>query len=150
MFEDKTKILNGQRALITTETNEMIKTCTEFQTAAAWQDGTVQATQTSGQGLSRGCTTPCSSRARGAAAYSFADVVAGGRDDAGALPLPSEPLSVRRPYQCFDYSRVMQGRPGPAAQPQHIACSSGFQTCDFKHAIFFTCACFLGATCILL
>ncbi|KAL1474088.1 hypothetical protein MTO96_038255 [Rhipicephalus appendiculatus] len=42
LFEDKTKISNGQRALIITETNGMVKACAEFQAAAAWRDGAAQ------------------------------------------------------------------------------------------------------------
>lgn len=41
LFEDRTKISNAQRALIITETNNMVKACAEFQAMAAWRDGVV-------------------------------------------------------------------------------------------------------------
>ncbi|KAH6941538.1 hypothetical protein HPB50_019476 [Hyalomma asiaticum] len=41
LFEDRTKISNAQRALIITETNNMVQACAEFQAMAAWRDGVV-------------------------------------------------------------------------------------------------------------
>ncbi|KAH6940886.1 hypothetical protein HPB50_009346 [Hyalomma asiaticum] len=41
LFEDRTKISNEQRALIITETNNMVQACAEFQAMATWRDGVV-------------------------------------------------------------------------------------------------------------
>ncbi|KAL1479038.1 hypothetical protein MTO96_052195 [Rhipicephalus appendiculatus] len=130
LFENKTEISNGQRALIITETNGMVKACAEFQAAAAWRDGAVQELR---RQLDEARREAAELRVRvplggsPAPGRSFADVVAGRRDDAGALPLSSELLGVRGPPSGFDFSSMAQDRPGPAGQPQHVAFITPFK-----------------------
>ncbi|KAH7963869.1 hypothetical protein HPB52_023742 [Rhipicephalus sanguineus] len=124
LFEDRTKISNSQRTLIITETNGMIKTCAEFQAAAALRDGVVQELR---RQLDESRREAADLRIRvtlggvPATARSFADVVAGRPRDEGVLSTSSGPLVGPGPHLSFNGPPVFQDRPGPLVQPQQVA-----------------------------
>ncbi|KAH7963851.1 hypothetical protein HPB52_023724 [Rhipicephalus sanguineus] len=124
LFEDRTKISNSQRALIITETNGMIKTCAEFQAAAALREGVVQELRRQLDEFRREAADLRIRVALGgvpATARSFADVVAGRPRDEGVLSTSSGPLVGPGPHSSFNGPPVFQDRPGPLVQPQQVA-----------------------------
>ncbi|KAH6942042.1 hypothetical protein HPB50_027486 [Hyalomma asiaticum] len=96
LFEDRTKISNAQRALIITETNNMVQACAEFQAMAAWRDGVVAELRRQLDDARREAADLRVAVALGATpgpSRSYASVLAGRSDG-----VPTTPYSQDRPH----------------------------------------------------